>query len=160
MHRLGKPDPSLLHGASQRRTGIIASCRKGLRRKFEYGAAESGEPCRSASGKSRTCWKLVTTCTSDKLIAMRDETADAAVLHGRVLDIARMVDLSKTTMRNIHQNITIALGLKAVFLVTTFIGVTGLWPAILADTGATVLVTANAMRLFAWRGTNANVALR
>jgi Cd2+/Zn2+-exporting ATPase len=29
------------------------------------------------------------------------ETADAAVLHGRVLDIARMVELSKATMGNI-----------------------------------------------------------
>jgi Cd2+/Zn2+-exporting ATPase len=75
------------------------------------------------------------------------ETADAAVLHGRVLDIARMVRLSRDTMANIRQNITVALGLKAVFLVTTILGVTGLWPAILADTGATVLVTANAMRL-------------
>lgn len=75
------------------------------------------------------------------------ETADAAVLHGRVTDIARMVQLSRNTMANIGQNITIALGLKAVFLVTTVIGVTGLWPAILADTGATVLVTMNALRL-------------
>jgi Cd2+/Zn2+-exporting ATPase len=75
------------------------------------------------------------------------ETADGAVLHGRVLDIARMIALSKATMGNIRQNITVALGLKAVFLVTTILGVTGLWPAILADTGATVLVTANAMRL-------------
>jgi Zn2+/Cd2+-exporting ATPase len=75
------------------------------------------------------------------------ETADAAILHGRVRDIARMVQLSKNTMSNITQNITIALGLKAVFLVTTIIGVTGLWPAILADTGATVLVTMNALRL-------------
>jgi Cd2+/Zn2+-exporting ATPase len=75
------------------------------------------------------------------------ETADAAVLHGRVSDIAAMIALSKRTMRNIHQNIAIALGLKAVFLVTTIIGITGLWPAILADTGATVLVTINALRL-------------
>lgn len=75
------------------------------------------------------------------------ETADGAVLHGRVLDIARMVRLSRDTMANIRQNITVALGLKAVFLVTTILGITGLWPAILADTGATVLVTANAMRL-------------
>ncbi|EIM29126.1 heavy metal translocating P-type ATPase [Microvirga lotononidis] len=80
------------------------------------------------------------------------ETADAAVLHGRVLDIARMVRLSRDTMANIRQNITIALGLKAVFLVTTILGITGLWPAILADTGATVLVTANAMRLLAAGG--------
>ncbi|KQU76211.1 ATPase [Aminobacter sp. DSM 101952] len=80
------------------------------------------------------------------------ETADAAILHGRVSDIPDMIALSKSVMGNITQNITIALGLKAVFLVTTIIGLTGLWPAILADTGATVLVTANAMRLLAWRG--------
>jgi Cd2+/Zn2+-exporting ATPase len=75
------------------------------------------------------------------------ETADAAVLHGRVSDVASMIDLSRRTMLNIYQNITIALGLKAVFLVTTIAGITGLWPAILADTGATVLVTANALQL-------------
>ncbi|WP_354066160.1 heavy metal translocating P-type ATPase [Devosia sp. 2618] len=75
------------------------------------------------------------------------ETADAAILHGRVADIANMVGLSKKVMRNIGQNITIALGLKAVFLVTTIAGITGLWPAILADTGATVIVTLNALRL-------------
>ena len=79
------------------------------------------------------------------------ETADAAALHGRVSDVADMIALSKATMRNIYQNITAALGLKAVFLVTTIIGVTGLWPAILADTGATVLVTLNAIRLLRWR---------
>jgi Cd2+/Zn2+-exporting ATPase len=75
------------------------------------------------------------------------ETADAAVLHGRVADVAAMVDLSKRTMVNIRQNISVALGLKAVFLITTIVGLTGLWPAILADTGATVLVTLNALRL-------------
>ncbi|MGV8856436.1 MAG: heavy metal translocating P-type ATPase [Devosia sp.] len=79
------------------------------------------------------------------------ETADAASLHGRVNDIADMIGLSKSTMANITQNITVALGLKLVFLVTTILGITGLWPAILADTGATVLVTLNAVRLLAWR---------
>ena len=54
------------------------------------------------------------------------ETADAAVLHGRVRDVSDMVDLSRRAMGNIHQNITIALGMKAVFLVTTIVGVTGL----------------------------------
>jgi Cd2+/Zn2+-exporting ATPase len=75
------------------------------------------------------------------------ETADAAILHGRVADVADMISLSKRTMRNIGENITIALALKAFFLVTTVLGITGLWPAILADTGATVLVTLNALRL-------------
>ena len=63
--------------------------------------------------------------------------------------MAALIRLSQRTMRNIRQNITIALGLKAVFLVTTVLGMTGLWPAILADTGATVLVTLNAVRLLA-----------
>lgn len=75
------------------------------------------------------------------------ETADAAVLHSRVADVVAMVKLSQRTMSNIYQNIGMALGLKAVFLATTIIGLTGLWPAILADTGATVLVTMNALRL-------------
>jgi len=79
------------------------------------------------------------------------ETADAAVLHGRVSDVARMIVLAKATMTNIRQNIAIALGLKAIFLVTTILGITGLWPAILADTGATVLVTVNALRLLSWK---------
>jgi Zn2+/Cd2+-exporting ATPase len=64
-----------------------------------------------------------------------------------VTDVAALVRLSRATVRNIHQNVTIALGLKAVFLVTTLVGITGLWPAIVADTGATVIVTMNALWL-------------
>ncbi|WP_246689572.1 heavy metal translocating P-type ATPase [Methylobacterium sp. WL116] len=79
------------------------------------------------------------------------ETADAAILHGRVADVARMIVLSRRTMANIRANVVIALGLKAVLLCTTVLGITGLWPAILADTGATVLVTANALRLLRTR---------
>lgn len=79
------------------------------------------------------------------------ETADAAILNDNVGDVARLIRLARRAMRNIHQNITIALGLKAVFLVTTILGITGLWPAILADTGATVLVTINALTLLAPR---------
>jgi Cd2+/Zn2+-exporting ATPase len=65
--------------------------------------------------------------------------------------VAALVGLSRTTLANIHQNVAIALGLKAVFLVATVIGVTGLWPAVLADTGATVLVAVNVLRLLRYR---------
>lgn len=75
------------------------------------------------------------------------EAADAAVLRNRIGDVAALVKLSRRTMRVIRQNVSIALGLKAIFLVTTIFGFTGLWMAILADTGATVLVTGNALRL-------------
>ena len=83
------------------------------------------------------------------------EAADAALLHGRVTGVAELVALSRDTLRNIRQNVGIAVGLKALFLVTTVAGITGLWPAILADTGATVLVTLNALRLLAWKPTRA-----
>ena len=75
------------------------------------------------------------------------ETASAALLRNRVTDVAAMIRLARATMANIRQNVTIALGLKAVFLVTTIFGLTGLWIAIMADTGATVLVTLNALRM-------------
>jgi Cd2+/Zn2+-exporting ATPase len=81
------------------------------------------------------------------------ETADAAVLKDRVSGVAELVSLSRSTMANVKTNVAIAVGLKAVFLVTTLVGVTGLWPAIMADTGATVLVTLNALRLLAWKPT-------
>jgi Cd2+/Zn2+-exporting ATPase len=80
------------------------------------------------------------------------EVADAALLRNRVQGVAELVELSRAVLGNIWQNISIALGLKAVFLATTLLGVTSLWMAILADTGATVIVTANALRLLRFRG--------
>lgn len=75
------------------------------------------------------------------------ETADAALTHNRLTGLPEIIALSRATHANIRQNITIALGLKAVFMVTSLLGLTGLWLAVLADSGATALVTANALRL-------------
>ncbi|WP_242796346.1 zinc/cadmium/mercury/lead-transporting ATPase [Aeromonas hydrophila] len=75
------------------------------------------------------------------------ETADAALTHSQLGGVAAMIRLSRAALANIHQNIALALGLKAIFLVTSLLGITGLWIAVLADTGATALVTANALRL-------------
>ena len=79
------------------------------------------------------------------------ETADAALLRERVSGVAELIALSRATLANVQQNVAIAVGLKLVFLATTLLGMTGLWMAILADTGATVLVTMNALRLLGWR---------
>ncbi|KJY85164.1 zinc ABC transporter ATPase [Vibrio galatheae] len=75
------------------------------------------------------------------------ETADAAITHNRLIELAGMIELSRATLANIRQNIALALGLKGVFLVTSLLGVTGLWVAVLADSGATAIVTLNALRL-------------
>lgn len=82
------------------------------------------------------------------------ETADIALLKSRVIDVVHLIKLSRATMRNIHQNVVFALGLKGVFLITTILGITGLWIAVLADTGATVLVTLNALRLLRFKGSD------
>lgn len=75
------------------------------------------------------------------------EAADCALTHNRVQELSNLIDLSRSTMSIIRQNIALAIGSKAIFLVTTLLGLTGLWVAVLADTGATALVTANALRL-------------
>ena len=75
------------------------------------------------------------------------EAADAVAVKDRLGDVVNLVKLSRAARRVIRENITIALGLKAVFLVTSITGLTGLWLAVLADTGATVLVTINSLRL-------------
>ena len=75
------------------------------------------------------------------------ETADAALTHNRLVELPAMIELSRETLSNIHQNVALALGLKGVFLVTSLLGITGLWVAVLADSGATALVTLNALRL-------------
>ncbi len=79
------------------------------------------------------------------------ETADAALLREQVSGVADLIALSRATMSNIRVNIAFALGLKAVFLITTLLGYTNLWMAVLADTGATAIVTANALRLLRWQ---------
>lgn len=79
------------------------------------------------------------------------ETADAALTHNRLTELAGMIELSRATLAIIRQNIALALGLKGVFLVTSLLGITGLWLAVLADSGATAIVTLNALRLLKFR---------
>ncbi|MFA6960644.1 MAG: heavy metal translocating P-type ATPase [Opitutaceae bacterium] len=75
------------------------------------------------------------------------ETADIALMQDDLVKIAETVRLGRRTMGIIRFNITFALGLKALFIVLTLLGHASLWLAIMADTGATLLVVANALRL-------------
>ena len=79
------------------------------------------------------------------------ETADSALTHNRLTELPAMIELSQATINNIRQNVALALGLKGVFLVTSLFGITGLWVAVLADSGATALVTLNALRLLRFK---------
>jgi len=79
------------------------------------------------------------------------ETAGVALVEPDLLRLAHFLQLARAALGNIYANLAVAIGMKAFFLVTTLLGYTGLWPAVLADTGATLLVTANALRLLAWK---------
>ncbi len=75
------------------------------------------------------------------------ETADIALMTDDVSKLPWLVRHSRRTLAIIRQNITFALGIKAAFVVLTFAGMASLWAAIAADTGASLLVVLNGLRL-------------
>lgn len=75
------------------------------------------------------------------------ETADIALMKDDLSKVAEAVLLGRRIVRIIQSNIAFALIVKAAFLILAFTGYTSLWLAILADTGATLVVIANALRL-------------
>ena len=75
------------------------------------------------------------------------ESADIALMADELLKIPYALRLSRATMRNIKANLVISLALKAAFVVAAVAGVATLWMAVLADTGASIIVIANALRL-------------
>lgn len=75
------------------------------------------------------------------------ETADMALMKDDLTRVAEAIALGRRTLRIIQFNVAFALVVKAIFLILAFTGHTSLWLAILADTGATLLVIMNALRL-------------
>ncbi|HVQ13129.1 MAG TPA: cation-translocating P-type ATPase, partial [Vicinamibacterales bacterium] len=75
------------------------------------------------------------------------ETADIALMSGELLKLPYALRLARATVRNIKTNLVVSLALKAIFLVMAMTGSATLWMAVLADTGASVIVVANALRL-------------
>ena len=75
------------------------------------------------------------------------ETADVALMRDDLLMVSEAIRLGRRTLGVIRFNIAFAVGIKAVFLVLAVLGHTSLWLAVLADTGATILVVFNALRL-------------
>jgi Cd2+/Zn2+-exporting ATPase len=75
------------------------------------------------------------------------ETADVALMKDDLMQVATAIRLGKRTLGIIRFNIIFALVLKAVFLGLALFGISSMWMAIAADTGATLIVVFNALRL-------------
>jgi len=79
------------------------------------------------------------------------ETADIALMSDDLAKLPWLVRHSRRTLAIIRQNIAFSLAVKAAFVALTFLGFASLWAAIAADTGASLLVIANGLRLLRTR---------
>ena len=86
------------------------------------------------------------------------ETADVALMDDDLAKLAEFLALSRRTSAILTQNIVLALGIKAVFLVLALTGQATLWMAVFADMGASLLVVANGLRLLRQQKSRASVA--
>jgi Cd2+/Zn2+-exporting ATPase len=75
------------------------------------------------------------------------EAADMALMADDLDGIAYAIRLGRRTLTIIRQNVWFAVGIKLVFVLLTLYGLSNLWMAVFADTGAAILVTLNSMRL-------------
>ena len=75
------------------------------------------------------------------------DTADVALMSDELLKLPFALRLARATLRNVKTNVAVSIVLKAVFVVAAITGTATLWMAVLADTGASVIVVANALRL-------------
>lgn len=75
------------------------------------------------------------------------EAADVVIMNDNLERVAETVQLSKRTHSILWQNITLALGIKSVFLVMAVFGTATMWMAVFADMGASLLVVGNGLRL-------------
>ena len=75
------------------------------------------------------------------------ETADIALMTDELPKVPFTIRLSHATLQNIRVNVAVSIALKVAFVILAVSGVATLWMAVLADTGASALVVANAVRL-------------
>ena len=75
------------------------------------------------------------------------EAADIALMGDDLSRIPWLIRHSRRVLQTIRANIAIALGIKLIVLIATAFGLASLWGAIIADIGATLIVSGNALRL-------------
>jgi Cd2+/Zn2+-exporting ATPase len=77
------------------------------------------------------------------------ETADIALMSDDLLKLPFLIHVARKTLTTVKTNIYFSILVKAAFIIAVFFGVANLWMAVAADTGTSLLVTLNGMRLAA-----------
>ena len=81
------------------------------------------------------------------------EAADVVLMDDDPLKIAQAIRISRRTLRIVKENTWGAIGIKLLFLLLGAAGLTGMWGAIFADVGVTVIAVLNATRALLTKGT-------
>lgn len=79
------------------------------------------------------------------------ETADIALMGDKLLLLPFAISLSRQSKRIIQQNLVISLGMVAILIPLTLLGIASIGPAVAAHEGSTLVVVANALRLLAYK---------
>lgn len=74
------------------------------------------------------------------------EAADVILISDQISQLATTIKISRYTRKIVWQNIVLALGIKAIFLLLGAFGIATLWEAVFADVGVTILAVLNATR--------------
>jgi len=74
------------------------------------------------------------------------EAADIVLMDDDPAKVAHAIDISRRTMRIVHQNIVFAIAIKVLVMVLGALGISGMWEAVFADVGVSVIAILNAMR--------------
>ena len=78
------------------------------------------------------------------------EAADVVIMNDDLRRVPETIRLSRRAHGVLWQNITLALGIKAVFLLLAVFGNASMWMAVFADVGAALLVVFNGLRMLRW----------
>lgn len=76
------------------------------------------------------------------------EAADVVIMNDRPAGIAEAIRISRQTMSIVWQNTICSIAVKLIIMITGAWGLTGIWAALFADVGVSVLAVLNAMRAF------------
>ena len=74
------------------------------------------------------------------------EAADIVLMTGEPQKISQALRIARKTRRIVAENITLALGVKAIILILGIFGLARIWAAVFGDVGVALLATLNALR--------------
>lgn len=75
------------------------------------------------------------------------EAADVVLMSDEPSAIVRVMKIARRTKRIVWENISFALGVKVVCLLLGALGIAGMWQAVFADVGVTVIAVLNSLRV-------------